>query len=75
MELKFKCQQCSQNNVTLQKHSNTKHTGMVTGSKDSSIIKKCALRDDRFDTSKEYEQHIAEHFEEIEEMDIESLTN
>ena len=48
---------------------------MVTGSKDDSIKYKCALRDDRFDTSKEYEQHIAEHFEEIKEKDIESLTN
>ena len=57
MELKFKCQQCSydcQNNVTLQKYANTKHVGMVTGSKDDSIKYKCALRDDRFDTSKEY---------------------
>ena len=78
MELKFQCQQCSyecQNNVTLQKHANTKHVGMVTGSKDDSIKYKCALCEDRLDTSKEYEQHISEHLEEIEEMDIESLLN
>ena len=31
--------------------------------------------EDRLDTSEEYEQHIAEHLEEIEEIDIESLTN
>ena len=78
MELKFQCQHCSyecQNNVNLQKHANTKHAGMGTGSKDDYIRYKCALCEDRLDTSKEYEQHIAEHIEEIEEMDIESLTN
>ena len=30
---------------------------------------------DRLDTSEDYDQHIAEHLEEVENMDKESLTN
>ena len=35
----------------------------------------CSLCKDRVNTNKELDQHIAEHIEEIENTDIESLTN
>ena len=54
---------------------NTKHTGMATGTKSDSIEYKCALCKDPLDKSEDYDQHIAEHIEEIENMNVEILTN
>ena len=77
-ELKFKCQECSyecQNHVTLQKHCNTKHAWMATVTKRVAIDQECGLCEDKFSTSEDFNQHIAEHIEEIKNISIENLTN
>ena len=43
---------------------------MATGTTGDSIKYKCAFCKDRLDTTEDYDQHIAEHLEEIENMDI-----
>ena len=78
IELKFKCQECRyecQNNVTLQKHWNTKHACMATVTKGDTIDQVCGLCEDKFSTTEDFNEHIAEHIEEIENISIESLTN
>ena len=60
---------------------NKEHTLITINTNDSinnkcdNIKHECALCKDRFNTSKDFEHHIAEHIEEIETMDIDSLKN
>ena len=53
------------------KHTNTKHGGKTeTGVSKS----KCSICDDKFETKAEYQKHKEEHMEEIEGLDISTLT-
>ena len=78
-----KCDQCdfkSNKEITLSKHMNTKHAEKVIENDTELKICQssefeCASCKDRVNTNKELGQHIAEHIEEIENTDIESLTN
>ena len=70
----FKCDQCNfkTNKInTLTKHTTTKHAIMISKECNS----KCSLCEDRFQTDQEFKKHIAEHMEEIEVMDLASLTH
>ena len=66
----FKCVQCSftsSTRITLNKHMNTKHAENDSGNE-------CSLCEDSFSSAKELKKHIDEHIEEIEGLDIASLT-
>ena len=39
------------------------------------IVPKCSLCDEKFNTIKEYEEHIQEHKDEIEDLDVTAITN
>ena len=68
---KLKCNKCnfiSNKKITMNKHKNTKHTPDVSQNE-------CSLCEDIFGSEIEYKKHIEEHIEEIENIDIASLTN
>ena len=79
----FKCDKCnfkSNKEITLSKHINTKHAqkGLEDATKHTacnSLEFECTLCKDRFNTRNDLDRHKAEHIEEIENIDIESLTN
>ena len=71
----FKCDQCDflcPKNETLMKHTNTKHDCKTEIELSQS---ECSICDDRFKTKAEYQKHKQEHLEEIEGLDITTLTN
>ena len=39
------------------------------------IVPKCSLCDEKFNMIKEYEEHIQEHKDEIEDLDVTAITN
>ena len=54
------------------KHTNTKHGDKTeTGGSKS----KCSICDDKFETKADFQKHKEEHMEEIEVLDISTLTN
>ena len=68
---KYKCEKCdfiSNKEITMNKHKNTKHVQKLSG-------KECSLCEDSFTTEMELKKHIDEHIDEIENLDIVSLTN
>ena len=77
----YMCDQCdfkTDKEITLTKHTNTKHAQNVAESNTEishTAEFKCSLCKDMVDTNEDLEQHIAEHIEEIETMDIKCLTN
>ena len=79
----FKCDKCnfkSNKEITLSKHINTKHAqkGLEDATKHiacNSLEFECTLCKDRFNTRNDLDRHKAEHIEEIENIDIESLTH
>ena len=74
-QLQFKCEKCEYecpNKITFQKHCNTKHAEIEVD-KESGF--ECLLCKDRLTTSEDFDEHVAEHLDEIENMDIASLTN
>ena len=71
----FQCHQCDfvcLKNETLMKHINTKHGDQIETKVSKS---KCSICDDKFVTKAEYQKHKEEHIEEIEGLDISTLTN
>lgn len=71
----YKCDQCEfmcPKNETLKKHTNTKHGGKTEMEVSQS---ECSICDDKFKTKAEYQKHKEEHLEEIEGLDISTLTN
>ena len=75
--LYFKCDKCDYRCKTrgcLMKHTNSKHVIKQDITKQVSVPK-CSLCDDNFNTLKEYEEHIQEHKDEIEDLDVTSITN
>ena len=66
------CNFKSNKEITLIKHMNTKHGDKVM---ENDTEFECSLCKDRVNTNKELDQQIAEHIQEIENMDIETLTN
>ena len=71
----FKCQQCDfvcSKNETLMKHTNTKHGDKTKTDMSKS---KCSICDDKFETKADFQKHKEEHMEEIEGLDISTLTN
>ena len=67
---KFTCDECnftSNTRMTLNKHTNTKHAEKDSGNE-------CSLCEDSFLSAKEFKKHIDEHIEEIEGLDLVSLT-
>ena len=77
----YMCDKCdfkTDKEITLTKHTNTKHAQHVVESNTElchTAEFECSLCKDRVDTNEDLEQHIAEHIEEIENMDIKRLTN
>ena len=79
----FKCDQCnfkSNKEITLSKHINTKHAQQGTEDITKHIVCnslefECTLYKDRFNTRNDLDRHKSEHIEQIENIDIESLTN
>ena len=73
---KLSCPQCDyvcEKRYTFNKHINTKHQCIKTEIID--CTSKCSLCTDTFKTKNEFEMHIKEHIDEIEELDISTLTN
>ena len=76
----YNCNQCEYSSATkmsLIKHINTKHAlnpvkQVVT---EQVVVPSCSLCDDNFNTVEEYEEHVQEHKDEIEEIDVTALTN
>ena len=67
----FKCDKCdfiSNKEITMNKHMNTKHIQKFSENE-------CSLCEDRFTSVTELKKHIDEHIEEIETIDIASLSN
>ena len=67
----FKCEKCdfiSDKEITINKHMNTKHIHKFLESE-------CSLYEDRFTSATELEKHIDAHIEEIETLDVASLSN
>ena len=58
---------------------NTRHTLNSVKKKkvitEQEVVPKCTLWDDNFNILKEYEEHKQDHIDEIEEIDVTSLTN
>ena len=76
----FNCDQCnfkSNTIISLNKHTNTKHAKKVEESDIEVKIcnSECSLCEDRFSSELELKKHKDEHIEEIEGLDIASLTN
>lgn len=63
--------------VTLKKHMNIKHgvKKSIDGSNYNNTELECSLCDDKFHSISELQEHIGEHLEDIEELDIQSLLN
>lgn len=79
-KVNFQCHHCDfecENKVTLNKHTNTKHA-LNESDKEFAVSynkSECSLCDDNFQSAAEFRSHIKDHMEEIENMDIASLTN
>ena len=79
-KLNFECQHCDFNcpsKVTLNKHMNTNHAlkGSYKECEAIQSISKCSLCEDKFKSLEEFRSHIQEHLDEIEGINIPSLTN
>ena len=79
-DINFKCYICSFNagtKNTLRKHINIKHPESKLDRvilKDSSQGEiECSMCQDKFPTSKEFNNHIEEHLTEIDDIDVEYL--
>ena len=73
---KFECPRCEyvcKKRVTLNKHMNTKHQGKY--SEEIVCKSKCSLCEGTLKTKNNFEMHIKEHIDEIEELDIAKITN
>ena len=76
----FKCNKCdfeSNKEIILNKHTNTKHALKVAekDTKYKASRNECSLCEDRFELDDDLEKHVDEHIQEIEGLDIASLTN
>ena len=75
----YECEQCDykcNTEIMLRKHTNTKHPVQEMQPKlGTSCQSKCALCDETFTTDHELKHHIEEHWQEIEELDINLLKN
>ena len=76
----FKCDECnfeSNKEIILNKHINTKHALKVAekDTKYKASRNECSLCEDRFELDDDLEKHVDEHIQEIEGLDIASLTN
>ena len=61
--------------VTLKKHLNTKHNVNETNDKVNMNNFECSLCEYRVNSKHRFQEHISEHLEEIEVIDIETLIN
>ena len=68
-----KCEYECEKKVTLSKHINTKHKGINSNAR--LCNSKCSLCEDTFENKNEFEEHIKDHMDEIEGLDITTLTN
>ena len=74
-KLDLKCHQCDfkcKTKVTLNKHTNTKHGVNIETEVSYS---ECSICNDKFETQADFQKHKEEHREEIEVLDISTLTN
>ena len=82
----YKCKQCDYNcekEITLKKHTNTKHIKHygtcniepeeVSQHNSENNRTECSICEEKFLTEEEYTNHIQEHLKEIKEIDIEYL--
>ena len=60
----FKCDMCDYRSAT--------KVSLIT---QKLVVPKCSLCDDDFNTLNEYEEHVQEHKNEIDEIDVTALTN
>ena len=68
----FKCK----SEITLRKHSNTKHPIEITHiDRDTSNNLKCVMCEDKFETQNEFNIHLGEHFEEIQDFEVKDILN
>ena len=72
------CNQCNfkgKNNVTLNKHMNTKHGDSESHQKRTKSVNdlNCVMCEEKFRYKNDLEEHINGHLEEIKEVDIDSL--
>ena len=73
-----KCNQCDfkgKSTVILNKHMNTKHYVNETNDKGTMNDVECSLCDYKVSSINMFQEHISEHLEEIEVIDIDTLTN
>ena len=75
-QLNFKCPHCKYENISkwsFQKHCNIKHATIYKGSEEPGH--ECSLCSDQLSTIEKLHDHKADHLEEIESIDVASLTN
>lgn len=69
----FKCETCATSFITeiaLKKHVNTKHPVLVNHPTTAEMCDlKCVLCEDKFDSKKDFNDHIKDHLQEIKSMD------
>ena len=80
MKNKFSCDQCQyecSKELTLKKHMNTKHGDTEMQDKIETTVcdLECSHCEDTFISTKELRDHIEEHLEEVQNIDIEYLKN
>ena len=61
--------------VTLNKHTHTKHNVNESNSKGTEKAIKCVLCEEKFNSVNGFQEHISEHLGEIEDIYIENLKN
>ena len=76
----YNCNQCEYSSATkmsLIKHINIKHAlnPVKQGVTEQVVVPSCSMCDDNFNTVDQYEEHVQEHKDEIEEIDVTVLTN
>ena len=72
----MKCPKCEyecKKKVILSKHMNTEHRSIHSNAQVRNS--KCSLCEDTFESKSEFEEHIKDHMDEIEGLDITTLTN
>ena len=79
-KLNFKCKHCDfycPSKVTINKHTNTRHAVKVPNKEceATECNLKCSLCEHKFKSLAEFRSHIKKHLDEIEGMDIPSLSN